>query len=76
MQAQTSYTHTFKKDDLGTSESPATEANLSGANWTITIDELERRTGIDFFCNLPDKIENDVESKLDLKYWNITKSDQ
>ena len=28
----------------------------------ITIDELERRTGIDFFCNLPDEMEDEVES--------------
>lgn len=27
----------------------------------ISIDELERRTGIDFFCNLPDDIEVEVE---------------
>lgn len=30
--------------------------------YAITIDELEARTGIDFFCNLPDDIENRVES--------------
>ena len=27
-------------------------------------------TGIDFFCNLPDDIENSVESSFDLNYWN------
>ena len=37
----------------------------------ITIDELERRTGIDFFCNLPDDIENAVESAVDTSFWNI-----
>ena len=31
-------------------------------NYVINIDELERRTGIDFFCNLPDDIENEVEA--------------
>ena len=35
----------------------------------ISIDELERRTGIDFFCNLPDDIEESVESTLDTGYW-------
>ena len=35
----------------------------------ISIDELERRTGIDFFCNLPDDIEADVESSLDTGFW-------
>lgn len=36
----------------------------------ITIDELEKRTGIDFFCNLPDDIEAQVESTLDKSYWS------
>jgi endonuclease G len=31
-------------------------------NYVISVRELERRTGIDFFCNLPDDIENDVET--------------
>lgn len=35
----------------------------------ITIDELEKRTGIDFFCNLPDDIENKVEATYDASYW-------
>ena len=37
----------------------------------ITIDELEKRTGIDFFCNLPDDIENTVEASYDASYWGI-----
>ncbi|WP_276892807.1 DNA/RNA non-specific endonuclease [Hallella bergensis] len=39
-------------------------AKDSGQNllqYAISIDELEQRTGIDFFCNLPDDIENKVE---------------
>ena len=31
-------------------------------NYVINIHELERRTGIDFFCNLPDNIEEEVET--------------
>lgn len=31
-------------------------------NYVVNIDELERLTGIDFFCNLPDDIEEKVES--------------
>ena len=34
----------------------------------ISIDELERRTGIDFFCNLPDDIEATVEATA--TYWD------
>ncbi len=35
----------------------------------ITIDELERRTGIDFFCNLPDDVEATVESTYNSSDW-------
>ena len=46
------------------------------ADYAISIRELERRTGIDFFCNLPDVIEDDVETQEpDLDFWKkITKS--
>lgn len=40
-------------------------------NYAITIDELEKRTGIDFFCNLPDNIENTVESSIALNAWGL-----
>ncbi|MBO4721576.1 MAG: DNA/RNA non-specific endonuclease [Muribaculaceae bacterium] len=36
----------------------------------ISIDELERRTGIDFFCNLPDDIEAIVEATA--TYWDFS----
>jgi len=39
-------------------------------DYTISIDELEARTGIDFFPNLPDNIENTVEAKRDLNDWD------
>ena len=35
----------------------------------ITIDELETRTGIDFFCNLPDDVEDEVEATYDSSAW-------
>ena len=35
-----------------------------------SIDELEEKTGIDFFCNLPDWIENYVESSYTISSWN------
>ena len=43
-------------------------------DYVINIRELERRTGIDFFCNLPDDIENDVETTTteNIKWlWNF-----
>lgn len=44
------------------------------SKYVINIDELERLTGIDFFCNLPDDIENEVEgmSVEDVKWlWTL-----
>lgn len=35
----------------------------------ISIDELEAKTGIDFFCNLPDGIEAEVEASKNLNAW-------
>lgn len=35
----------------------------------ISIDELERKTGIDFFCNLPDNVEDKVESVFYPDVW-------
>ena len=32
------------------------------ADYVVNIDQLEELTGIDFFCNLPDAIENRIES--------------
>lgn len=39
-------------------------------NYAISVDELEKRTGIDFFCNLPDVLENSVESNFKISDWN------
>ena len=41
------------------------------SKYAISIDELEKRTGIDFFCNLPDNIENAVESSYYLSDWKL-----
>lgn len=46
-----------------------TDDNLG--DYAITIDDLERKTGIDFFCNLPDEIENKVENTLSLRVWGL-----
>ena len=40
------------------------------ADYAISIQELQARTGIDFFCNLPDVIEEAVEAQEpDLDFW-------
>ena len=36
----------------------------------ISVDSVEIRTGIDFFYNLPDDKENELESIIDLSKWN------
>jgi len=39
-------------------------------NYSMTIDEVEKITGFDFFSALPDQIENQIESKTSFKEWN------
>ncbi|ADV44594.1 DNA/RNA non-specific endonuclease [Bacteroides helcogenes] len=39
-------------------------------NYVASIDELEKNTGIDFFCNLPDVIEDEVEKASAESDWN------
>ena len=51
-------------------EHKATQDAVS-AKYAITIDELEKLTGIDFFCNLPDEIEDAVESRYYLSDWQL-----
>lgn len=36
----------------------------------MKIDDLEEFTGIDFFCNLPDKLENQVEANYNMDAWS------
>lgn len=40
-------------------------------NYVMTIDQVEEITGIDFFYNLPDDLENEIESKTSFKEWDI-----
>ena len=40
-------------------------------NHVVSIDELEKATGIDFFHNLPDDIENKVEASTDPSVWGM-----
>lgn len=38
------------------------DSNTLSKKYVVNIDKLEELTGLDFFCNLPDDIENHVES--------------
>ena len=40
-------------------------------DYTMTIDEIEQLTGIDFFCNLPDDTEEKVEKKCYPIDWGL-----
>ncbi|GFI58026.1 nuclease [Muribaculaceae bacterium] len=39
-------------------------------NYVMTVDDVEKLTGYDFFSSLPDDIENEVESKASFREWN------
>lgn len=40
-------------------------------NYAVTIDYVESITGINFFVDLPDNIEEEIESNLDLSMWSF-----
>ena len=41
------------------------------ADHAISIDQLEGLTGIDFFCNFPDNMEENIESECNPSYWTL-----
>ncbi len=41
------------------------------SNYAYSIDQLEEMTDLDFFCNLPDDIENNIEKTLNKASWNL-----
>ncbi|MBR3089567.1 MAG: DNA/RNA non-specific endonuclease [Prevotella sp.] len=74
-------TDKFKAIGLWTVHEKVSDKNKNYGDYAISIDELEERTGIDFFCNLPDDIEDEVEkkckkvkngSKWYIEDWDIT----
>lgn len=38
-------------------------------DYVVSVDSVERLTGIDFFPQLPDSLENRLESRSDYRYW-------
>lgn len=44
------------------------EGNM--ASYAVTVDDVEKMTGFDFFAALPDDIESDIESTHSFKDWN------
>lgn len=45
-------------------------SNNNYKQYALSIDDLEQKTGIDFFANLPDNIETTVESKYTESVWS------
>ena len=52
-------------------ENRSDNANNNLYPYTISIDQLEELTGIDFFCNLPDDKEKEVESAVFPQAWGL-----
>lgn len=50
---------------------PHKESNKPLYEYVVSIDDLEQQTGIDFFPNLPDAIENKLESSNSYKGWSF-----
>ena len=39
-------------------------------HYVNSVDQVERITGLDFFSQLPDDIENEIEFNCDMNLWN------
>ncbi|MDP5106581.1 MAG: DNA/RNA non-specific endonuclease [Polaribacter sp.] len=50
---------------------PHKESKKPLYQFVVSIDEIEQKTGIDFFPNLPDELENKLESSKDYKNWKF-----
>jgi endonuclease G len=68
-------TDTYRAVAFWTEHLSTLDSNKNLGDYAISIEELENRTGIDFFCNLPDDIETTVESEEpDMSFWKLTKT--
>ena len=50
---------------------PHKPSDLPLYKFVVSVDSIEKLTGIDFFPELDDTIENDLESKSDYKGWSF-----
>lgn len=50
---------------------PHQKSNRPIYEFTATVDDIEKMTGIDFFPKLSDTIENELETKSDYKEWSF-----
>ena len=56
------------KDDYGYSNNHQAPVDVTQAH-ALSIDELEEQTELDFFCNLPDNVETEVEASYQENAW-------
>lgn len=61
----------WMKHEIYSKYTETSAPNSELAAHIITIDELEEKTGIDFFHNLPDDIETSVEAKFTTSAWGL-----
>ena len=50
---------------------PHENSNQPLYEFVVSVDEIEKMTGIDFYPNLSDEIENQLESQSDYKKWSF-----
>lgn len=55
---------------------PNKKVNQPLRSYVVTTDKVEQLTHIDFFSQLPDKIENKLESTTNSTHWNFTSKKQ
>ena len=53
---------------------PNQKSNKSLQSYAVSVDEVERFTGIDFFHSLPDDVEKQIESDAAVNKWSFSKS--
>ncbi|MBQ7531605.1 MAG: DNA/RNA non-specific endonuclease [Paludibacteraceae bacterium] len=49
---------------------PNAAGNRPLMTYMLPVDSVEQRTGIDFFCNLPDSVEQTIETDFNVADWN------
>ena len=50
---------------------PNSKSSSSLSSFAVSVDVVERKTGLDFFSSIPDVEEEDLESKYDFSDWNV-----
>ena len=48
---------------------PNKKCQSSLMNYAVTVNEVEERSGLNFFSLLEDQVEEDVESQVKIQYW-------